>query len=125
MEWIGLLVLIAGFLVVLKVTHLSSHSRNVITISKGSIATVLDKSLSDRKKEKLMQQNAVQLFKLTFILLVGSFIALAGPALVVHAMEYAGLVRLDDVLALAIDPLVIAATSLLIILAFFIRRRQA
>jgi|GEM_PF-4053268 len=124
MEWIGFLLLVAGFLVLLKLTRLPTYAHDVITISKVSMATAFDRNLSDRKKEKLMQRNALQLFKLTFILLAGCTLALAGPALVLYAIEYAGLVRFNDVLTLAIEPFVIAVTTLLIIPVLIVHWRQ-
>lgn len=110
MSVIGAVVVVGLFVWLVHVLRLVPLAKDAIAISRRSAAIMRDSTLDDDAKESAMQQSAVRLMKLSFMLLVGSAVALAAPMGVIWLLEVAGLVSLDDVVAILLrwDVLVLA-----------------
>ena len=68
----------------------------VLARTRESIAVLKDPQLDDDSKERHMQQNAIVLFKLLGLLLLGSAVALLTPFAIIWLADITGLLSLDS-----------------------------
>lgn len=95
---IGVVILVAGFAVILERVRLVPFTRKVISLSRASVQTLRNPALSDDEKERLTQANTIAMFKLFAVLLGGMALALLVPLIVVWVFDRLGWVSLPGVL---------------------------
>lgn len=98
MSYIGAIILVIGFIVLIKYLKVFEKSSKVLIIAKQSIVIISDSKSSDLQKEIAMQKNAKELLLLFLIITLGSFIALAIPSALVWLMELAGVLSFQSVI---------------------------
>lgn len=98
MSYIGAIILVIGFIVLIKYLKVFEKSSKVLIIAKQSIVIISDSKSSDLQKEIAMQKNAKELLLLFLIITLGSFIALAIPSALVWLMELAGFLSFQSVI---------------------------
>ena len=98
MSYVGAIILVIGFLVLIKYLKVIEKSSKVIGIAKQSIVIVRDSESSDLQKEKAMQKYAKELLLLFLFIVVGSLLALAIPTALVWLMELSGLLSFQSVI---------------------------
>lgn len=98
MSYIGAIILVIGFIVLIKYLKVIEKSSKVLIIAKQSIVIISDSKSSDLQKEIAMQKNAKELLLLFLIITLGSFIALAIPSALVWLMELAGFLSFQSVI---------------------------
>ena len=103
MSFVGAVVLIIGFLLLIKYLKVIEKSSKVIDIAKQSILTIRDSESSDLQKEIAMQKYAKELLLLFLIIAVGSILALAIPSALVWLMELAGFLSFQSVITLTLS----------------------
>ena len=124
MSIIGAVLLVVGFLVIIKYLKVIEKSSQVISIAKRSIVIVKDSEMSDLQKEIAMQKFAKELLFLFLIITAGSILALAIPFALVWIMELAGLLSIQSVIALTLTWEFILASIVISIVVFWLISRK-
>lgn len=122
MVLVGGIVVVLGFILFVKLFGIVEKSSKVIRIAKSSLTVVRDADLDDLQKEIVMQKHAKELFYLFFLIATGSIVALAIPFVLIWLMEYAELLTVDEVIDATLSWEFIAATVVLSIGFFWLRR---
>ncbi len=117
---IGIAILVAGFAVILERVRMVPFTQKVIALSRTSVQTLRNPSLSDDEKERLIQANTIAMFKLFGILLGGMALALLIPLFVVWVFDQLGWVSLPGVLSALTRWDVIVVVSIVGIIIYWI-----
>lgn len=121
--FLGACLVVAGFVVLAHFVGLIPRTAEVVSRSKESIAVLKDPQLDDDAKEQFMQRNAVALFKLLALLLLGSAIALLAPFAVIWLAEKVGLLSLDSTMEMLLRWDFLLGATVVGFAAFFGMRR--
>lgn len=124
MVWLGGIIVVLGFVVLLKLFGLIERSKRVISIAKSSVTVMQDKQMDDLGKEKAMQKNATDLLVLFLIITVLSALAVGLPFVLVWVMELAGLVTVNQVIELTLSWEFILVAIVLSVAYFWIIRKK-
>lgn len=124
MTYVGVAILVAGFVVLIKIFGLVEKSREVFTVSKFALSDIQNPELNDDAKEVALQQHAKRLFTLFFLLTVGGAAALALPAGLLFLLEQAGLLSFSDVIAVTLSWEFLLASSVLIIAVILLAKKH-
>jgi hypothetical protein len=81
---------VVGFAATLEYLNLPDHARTVGNRSSDSLEILRDDSLGDREKEKALQSQSLELFRLLGILVGGSALALGLPLGIVWLLGQLG-----------------------------------
>lgn len=84
------LFVVVGFAAILEYLELPRHARMTARRSRNSLSILRDNALEDREKEKALQRQSRELFRLLGILGGGSVVALGLPLGVVWLLEQVG-----------------------------------
>lgn len=98
MSFVGAVILVIGFLILIKYLKVIEKSSKVLGIAKQSIIIIKDSESSDLQKEIAMQKYAKELLVLFLVISAGSILALAIPFGVVWLLELAGLLSIQSVI---------------------------
>ncbi len=93
---LGASLVVVGFVVLAHFVGLIPKTAEVLARTRESIAVLKDPQLDDDSKERHMQQNAIVLFKLLGLLLLGSAVALLTPFAIIWLADITGLLSLDS-----------------------------
>ena len=110
-QWIAAGFIVAGFVVLAKLSGFVEKSRSVIVVSQRSLAIVRNAGLSDDVKETALQENAKRLFGLAFSLAFGASVALLAPIGLIWLCDCVGWISLSSVCEVAMSPAFIAVSS--------------
>ncbi len=123
-SWIAVIALVIGFIILIRAFGLMEKSKRVFTLSADSFQAIRNSDLSDEKKESILQKNAVQLFRLFFIIAFGGAAAILIPSSLVWLCDRLGWVSFSDVLAITLSPLflIISGLFLAVTLIFGLKR---
>lgn len=124
MVWLGGIIVVLGFVVLLKLFGLIERSKRVISIAKSSVTVMQDKEMDDLAKEKAMQKNATDLLVLFLIITVLSALAVALPFVLVWIMELIGLVTINEVIELTLSWEFILVAFVLSVAYFWLIRKK-
>jgi hypothetical protein len=117
--WIAAGFLVVGFLVLLRLFGLVENSRIVLGVSRRSLGVIRNASLSDEAKERALQSDAKELFRLFFVLAFGGAAALLLPLGVVWLCDWLGLLSLQAVFDVALSPAFLIGSGILAVFALF------
>lgn len=120
----GAVVVVGLFVWLVHVLKLVPLAKDAIAISRRSAAIMGDSTLDDDAKETAIQQSAVRLIKLSFLLLVGSAVALAAPMGVIWLLEVVGLVSLDAVVTILLRSDFLVLATVVGIASFVVLERR-
>lgn len=126
MTWAAAFFVILAFLGIAHLLQIPSRVAEAIQCSRGALAHIKDKALSDLDKEREMRARAVRLLVLFLILTLSATAALAVPVGVVGILDLAGLLSFEAVLDRLLSWELLLATLLLGLAAYAIlaaRRR--
>lgn len=124
MAWLSAIFLVIGFAYLLKVFKLADKAMKTFELTKHSVSVFQDPSLSDLEKEKTMQQHTISLLKLFLSIVVGSFVALMLPTLVIYLFDLLGLVSLQETIEKTLSWQFITITTLLIAALIIYRKKH-
>ena len=96
---VGEIVLILGFMILLKVFGLIGRTKKVTGVARSALEVVRDRDLDDRQKEAATQKYAKELFSLFIVIAGASLIALGIPLGIVWIMELANLLTVAEVIS--------------------------
>lgn len=113
---------VVGFAGVLERLALPSRAQEVVACSSDCLGVLRNNALSDAEKERALQENAVQLFRLLGLLAAGSALALGLPLGIVWGVEYLGIGSFQAVLALLQRLDFLALTTLVSLLGYALVR---
>lgn len=97
-DWLGAVLVVVLFAMLVRLVRLVDNSQAALTISRRSLATMRDASLSDDDKEIAVRRHAYSLLVLLGILTAGGAFALLAPLGLIWLLEFVGLFSLDGVL---------------------------
>ena len=123
-QWVGAIILVVGFLVLIQLLGVIKKSRNVVRIALHSLKIIGSARLSDEQKESKLQKNSQRLFGLFFILAFGGAIAILIPLALLWVGDHLGLVSLSGVLATSVSPAFLIASSIVAIAVFYFQSSQ-
>lgn len=121
--WMAAGFLVVGFVVFAKLFGLVEKSGDVVAVSRGSLAILRDRSLSDDEKETSLQKNAGQLFRLAFSLGLGSAAAVLAPLGMLWVCDRLGWVSLASACDTAVSPPFLAASGVLVVVPLVVSWR--
>lgn len=124
MSLIGAIILVIGFLVLIKFLKVIDKSSKVISIAKQTVVILRDSESADLQKEIAMQKYAKQLLVLFLVISAGSLLALAIPFAIVWLMELAGLVSVQSVIAVTLSQEFIIVSIVISILVIWLMSRK-
>jgi hypothetical protein len=124
MDYAAAILLVLGFIAVLKVLKVVENSARVISITNRAVADFRSNELDDDAKETAMQTHAKHLFVLFFLITLGGFAAVFIPLAVVWGLDRLQLLSLDGVLQAALSWQFIAASTVAVGLILFAKRSR-
>ena len=95
---IGAVVVVIVVAILLDVFGLVKRTGEVVSIGRLAATTLRDTKLSDAEKERQMQRNSLQLFRLLGVLIIGSAAALLAPLALIWLADFVGLLSFSGVL---------------------------
>ena len=111
MAWMAAIILVGGFILLLKPLRVIDTARTVMTLSRQVMAILGDKTVSDLEKEKAMQRHTLQFLRCFALITLGGAAALLLPLALVWGLDLAGLVSLDETLRITMSwPFLLGAT---------------
>ena len=103
MNIIGALIVVAVFVLMLRVLKLIQNGVGVMTTSRRAWEVLRDRNLDDDAKGELMQRQAKRLFVLFFLLSFSAAAALLVPVGLAYALDIAGLFSFDGVMGMLVS----------------------
>lgn len=113
MAYVGAIIVVTLFLVLVKVFRLVDKSSQVIKIAQSAALMLLDNNISDRQKETAMQAYARELLTLFLVITGASVAALLAPFGLIWLMELAEVITIEAVNEVLLSWQFIAATVIL------------
>lgn len=123
MTYVGVVILVAGFVVLIRIFGLVEKSSEVFHISKLALSDMQNPDFDDDAKEVALQQHAKRLFSLFFLLTIGGAAALALPAGLLFLLEKMGLLSLSNVMAVTLSWEFLLVSSVLIIAIILLAKK--
>ena len=120
-QWIGAVILAAGFVSLFQLLGLVEKSRDVVRVANQSLNIIRSPRLSDEEKEVRLQKNSQKLFASFFILTFGGAIAVFVPLGVLWLGDRLGWLSLASTLERTFSPTFLIASSILLIVALRIK----
>ena len=120
-QWIGALIMVAGFVSLFQILGLVKKSRDVVRVANQSLNIIRSPRLSDEEKEVQLQKNSQKLFGSFFILSFGGAIAVFVPLGVLYLGARLGWLSLSSTLETTFSPGFLIVSTILVIVAFGIK----
>jgi hypothetical protein len=120
----GAILLVVGFVLLVRMFGLIGKCRHVFELVESSLAVLRDPSLDDDAREHALQSHAKQLFALFFLLTAGAVLALALPAGVIWILDALRIVSFRAVVDLTLSWQFLLATTLIGVVAWWLMRRR-
>ena len=114
-QWLGAIVLVVGFVILIELIGLTKNSRDVVRIARHSMKIINSSRLKDEQKESKLKKNSQKLFGLFFILVVKGTIAILIPLALLWLSDRLNWLSLTEVLNLTISPLFLLVSSIIAI----------
>lgn len=124
MNLLGALIVVAGFVFLLRALKLVPMAMEVTSVSRTAVGVVQDPELDDDAKGERMQQHAKRLFVLFVLLTLGAAAALLLPVGLIWLLSRVGLFSYDDVLALLLSWQFLLATTAIAAVVVSLRSRK-
>ena len=111
MAWLAAIVLVGGFILLLKPFRVIRNSQETLTLSREVMTVLGNKQLSELEKEKAMQRHSLAFMRYFVLILAGCAGALLLPLGLVWILDLAGLSPLDDAIAITMSwPFLLGST---------------
>ena len=120
-QWIGSIILVIGFVVLIQLLGVTKTSRNVVRIALHSMKVIGSPRLSDEQKESKLQKNSLRLFGLFFVLAFRGILAVAMPLGILWLCERLGWLSLGTVLATTVSPIFVGVTTILMVALLYFK----
>ena len=124
MNLLGALIVVAGFVFLLRALKLVPMAMEVTTVSRAALGVVQNPDLDDDAKGERMQQHAKRLFILFLLLTLGAAAALLLPVGLIWLLAQTGLLSYDGVIALLLSWQFLLATTVVAAVVVSIRSRK-
>ena len=108
----GAILLVIGFVALVRAFGLVGKCGEVFAVARASLAILRNTALDDAAKERELQTHATRLFALFFALTAGAALALALPAGLIWVLDAMHVVPLRDVLEVALSWQFLLGTTL-------------
>jgi hypothetical protein len=120
MALVGAIIVVLGFIVLVKLFGLVEKSTDVIEIARSAASIVRNAEIDDLQKEIAMQKYAKELFYLFFVITIISVLAIAIPFGLIWLLEFAGVLTVAEVIDETLSLKFIAITIVLSIALFWV-----
>ena len=122
MTWVGAIILLIGFLVILRSSSVIEKATTVIGIAAQSQKDLFSAELDDDAKELAMRKNAILMFQ--YFLSISAWLALCllAPLAIVYGLHLAEILVLDEVLELSVSWEFLLIAVLLSAVFFFVSK---
>ncbi len=124
MNYLGALLIVVGFAVILHALALVPKATEAVTLARRSMADLRNPELDDDAKQAAMQRHAKRLFGLFFVITLGSAVAVLIPIGIVYLLDVVHLVSLTDALETTITWQFIVATVVLYLVGWWVLRKR-
>lgn len=124
MSVFGAIILVVGFIALLKVFSLVELSIDVIGLSRQSLADIRNPEMDDEAKEKALQGHTKKLLLLFFKLTSGGIAALLVPLALVWLLEQLDVLSLSEVMSTVLSWEFILASTILAIVVLRVKRKR-
>jgi hypothetical protein len=124
MTFIGVAILVAGFVALIKIFGLVEKSSEVFNISKLALSDMQNPNLDDDAKEVALQHHAKRLFSLFFLLTLGGAVALLLPAGLLLLLEKMDLLSFSNVMTMTLSWEFLLVSSVLIIAIILLAKKR-
>ena len=123
-QWIGAIILVVGFLVLIQLLGVTNKSKYVVRIALHSMKIIGSSHLSDEQKESKLRKNSLRLFGLFFILVSGGAIAILIPLVVLWLGDRLGYLSLSAVLATTVSPVFLFISTVIAMIALYLNSNK-
>jgi hypothetical protein len=120
-SWIGTILFVAGFLILIKLFKLVEKSGETAAIGRSSLEVLSSSKFTEEEKESLLQKNAKHLFGLFFILAFGGIASIVLPLGLLWLGEKLGWLSVEAVLATMLSPVFIIISSIIAVIVLFVK----
>ena len=120
-QWLGAIILVVGFVVIIQLLGLAQKSQYVIRIALHSMKIISSSRLSDEQKESKLQKNSRRLFGLFFVIALSAAIAIVVPLGILWLAERLGWLSVAAALETTVSPIFLIASTLLAIAIFYFK----
>ncbi|WP_019503496.1 sulfotransferase [Pleurocapsa sp. PCC 7319] len=118
-QWVGAIVLVVSFLVLIQLLGVTNKSKYVVRIALHSMKIIGSSRLSDEQKESKLRKNSLRLFSLFFILASGGAIAILIPLAILWLGDRLGYLSLSAVLATTVSPVFLIISTVITMIALY------
>ncbi|VEP15142.1 Sulfotransferase family protein (modular protein) [Hyella patelloides LEGE 07179] len=123
-QWIGAIILVAGFVFLFQLLGLVNKSRGVVRVANQSLNIIRSPQLSDEEKEVKLQKNSQKLFGSFFTLALGGAFAVLIPLGVLWFGDRFGWLSLAFTLDTTFSPAFLIFSSVLVFVVLGIKPRK-
>jgi hypothetical protein len=116
-SWVGAVLLVVGFVVLIRLCGLVEKSGDVVTIARRSFGVIRSAALSDEAKEVALQKDAKQLWRLFLELAFGGAVAVLLPAGLLWVCDRLGWLSLASVFSVSVSPVFLITSGVFAVLA--------
>ncbi len=124
MNLLGALIVVAGFVLLMRALRLVPHAMEVTEVSRAALGVVQDPQLDDDAKGERMQRHARRLFVLFFLLTAGAAAALLLPVGLIWLLGTVGVFSYEGVLAMLLSWQFLLATTVVAVIVVRLKARR-
>lgn len=118
------LISIAAFAVAFRFSRLAPRARAIVSAARETAAVVLEATLDDEEKERLVRRAAVRMFAQFLMITLTGIAVLVVPGIVISVADISGIAQGREVLDLLLSwEVLIGASALFLIGFWFVRPR--
>jgi len=121
---VGAIILVVGFIILLKGLRLVENNLKVIAIAKEAASVMQNSTLDDRQKEQALQKHAIKLFNLFILILFSSAAAIGLPVGVIWLLEQTGVLSMMAVIDFTLTWQFILASTLFAFVILWLFRKK-
>lgn len=126
MTWVAAIFVVAGFLVLARITGMLRCASGVLARSREAVVLIGNREMDELEKERAVQAHAKALFGSFLLITALSVVALGIPLAIVWLLDWCGLVALDAVMAVLISwQFLVIATGIGLLGWWAMRRMRA
>ena len=118
MDYLGAAFIVIGFVFLIKRLRLIENSVLVVSVARQAVADIGNPDMPDESKEAAVQQHALQLLKLFFVLAATAFAAVGLPVVIIWLFDWLGLLSFDRIIEITLS-LWFLVLSTILVAAFF------
>ncbi|AGF78518.1 hypothetical protein UWK_01968 [Desulfocapsa sulfexigens DSM 10523] len=121
---VGAIILVVGFIILLKGLRLVDNSLKVLAIAKEAASVMQNSTLDDRQKEQALQKHAIKLFSLFILIFFSSAAAIGLPVGLIWLLEQTGVLSMMAVIYFTLTWQFILASTVFVYVILWLFRKK-